>query len=73
MIGNFPQNFDVVPYSMFYFLQTYSSGELLTGYLKKELIDILQKIVSEHQDRRKLVTDEVVKQYMLPRKLKFSY
>ncbi|GAB6021632.1 Tryptophan--tRNA ligase, cytoplasmic [Chamberlinius hualienensis] len=51
----------------------YSSGELLTGHLKKELIGILQRIVAEHQERRKLVTDEVVLQYMTPRKLKFNY
>lgn len=51
----------------------YTSGELLTGYLKKELIDILQKLVSEHRSRRQEVTDDVVRQFMTPRKLKFSY
>ncbi|XP_022245936.1 tryptophan--tRNA ligase, cytoplasmic-like isoform X2 [Limulus polyphemus] len=50
----------------------YSSGELLTGYLKKELITILQGIIAEHQERRKTVTDEVVKQFMTPRKLKLN-
>lgn len=50
----------------------YTSGELLTGFLKKELIEILQKIVGEHQTRRKLITDEVVEQFMTPRKLNFS-
>ncbi|KAK3092290.1 hypothetical protein FSP39_000865 [Pinctada imbricata] len=53
--------------------KTYTSGELLTGFLKKELIDIVQKIVGEHRERRKTVTDEVVAQYMTPRKLKFDY
>ena len=49
----------------------YSSGELLTGDLKKELIGILQKVVAEQQERRKLVTDEVVEQFMSLRKLDF--
>ena len=57
---------------VFYF-QDYTSGELLTGYLKKHLIEILQKIVSEHQERRKQVTDEIVQEYMKPRKLKYDY
>jgi tryptophanyl-tRNA synthetase len=51
----------------------YSSGDLLTGYLKKELIEILQKLVAEHQERRKLVTDDVVRQFMTPRTLKYNY
>ena len=49
----------------------YSSGQLLTGDLKKELIGILQKLVSEQQERRKLVTDEVVEQFMSLRNLQF--
>lgn len=51
----------------------YTSGELLTGYLKKELIEILQKIIGEHRQRRALVTDDVVKQFMKPRKLNYQY
>ncbi|XP_074654756.1 tryptophan--tRNA ligase, cytoplasmic-like [Tubulanus polymorphus] len=51
----------------------YTSGELLTGFLKKELIELLQKIVGEHRDRRAKITDDVVKQFMTPRKLKFDY
>ncbi|PAA83952.1 hypothetical protein BOX15_Mlig014398g1 [Macrostomum lignano] len=54
-------------------LQDYSSGELLTGYLKKELIELLQAFLKSHQEKRKAVTDEVVKQFMTPRKLKFDY
>ncbi|XP_052058045.1 tryptophan--tRNA ligase, cytoplasmic-like [Mytilus californianus] len=53
--------------------KTYTSGELLTGYLKKELIEILQKIVGEHRQRRSQLTDDIVKQFMTPRKLKFDY
>lgn len=51
--------------------KSYTSGELLTGFLKKELIEILQKLVANHQEKRKLVTADVVKQYMTPRPLKF--
>ncbi|KAK3591146.1 hypothetical protein CHS0354_040213 [Potamilus streckersoni] len=51
----------------------YTSGELLTGDLKKELITVLQKLVSEHREKRAQVTDEIVKQYMTPRKLAFDY
>merc|ERR1719373_1162771 len=51
--------------------QDYRSGELLSGFLKKELIDVLQPLVTEHQKARALVTDEVIKQFMTPRKLNF--
>ncbi|XP_069118126.1 tryptophan--tRNA ligase, cytoplasmic-like isoform X2 [Argopecten irradians] len=51
----------------------YTSGELLTGYLKKELIGVLQKLVGEHRERRAKVTDELVREFMTPRKLKFDY
>ncbi|XP_071833523.1 tryptophan--tRNA ligase, cytoplasmic-like [Apostichopus japonicus] len=49
--------------------QDYSSGKLLTGEIKKELVTILQKLVAKHQERRKDVTLEVVKSYMTPRPL----
>jgi len=49
----------------------YSSGDLLSGFLKKELIDILGPLVEKHQKDRKTVTDEVVKQFMTPRKMEF--
>lgn len=51
--------------------EDYSSGKMLSGEIKKELISILQPLVAEHQERRKLVTDEVVKEFMTPRKLQF--
>lgn len=50
----------------------YTSGAMLTGELKQELINILTPIVTAHQENRKNVTDEVVKQFMTPRKLKTS-
>lgn len=53
--------------------QDYTSGELLTGHLKKELIDVLQNLVQKHQERRAQVSSEVVRRYMTPRKLKYSY
>ncbi|XP_025906202.1 tryptophan--tRNA ligase, cytoplasmic [Nothoprocta perdicaria] len=53
--------------------QAYTSGELLTGELKKVLIETLQPLVAAHQERRKQVTDEMVKQFMTPRKLAFEF
>ncbi|XP_071505204.1 tryptophan--tRNA ligase, cytoplasmic-like [Diadema antillarum] len=49
--------------------EEYSSGRMLTGELKKELITILQSLVGEIQERRKQVTDDVVAEFMSPRKL----
>lgn len=53
--------------------ESYTSGELLTGYLKKELIEVLQKIVAKHQENRAKITDETVKEFMRPRKLKYDF
>jgi len=53
--------------------QDYSSGKLLTGELKKILIEVLQKLVAEHQERRKEVTLDVVRQFMTPRQLNYRY
>jgi len=50
----------------------YTSGALLTGELKKILIDILQPLIAAHQERRNKVTDEVVEQFMSIRPLKFK-
>ena len=54
------------------FRQDYSKGEMLTGELKKELIEVLTPIVSAHQDKRKNVTDEDVLAFMAPRPLNFD-
>jgi len=51
--------------------QDYTKGELLTGFLKKELIDVLTPIITAHQEARKTITDEMVKEYMRPRSLNF--
>ncbi|XP_072545954.1 tryptophan--tRNA ligase, cytoplasmic [Salminus brasiliensis] len=53
--------------------QDYTSGALLTGELKKRLIETLQPMIAAHQDRRKQITNEMVKQFMTPRKLDFSF
>ncbi|XP_005308891.2 tryptophan--tRNA ligase, cytoplasmic isoform X1 [Chrysemys picta bellii] len=53
--------------------QAYTSGALLTGELKKVLIETLQPLVAAHQQRRKQITDEMVKQFMTPRKLAFDF
>jgi tryptophanyl-tRNA synthetase len=61
-------------YNTFCFIsQNYTSGELLTGELKKKLISVLQPIITAHQECRAKVTDEVVRNFMAPRKLKYSY
>jgi tryptophanyl-tRNA synthetase len=53
--------------------KSYTSGELLTGFLKKELIEVLQKLVENHQKERAKVTIDTVKQFMTPRKLKHAF
>uniref|UniRef100_A0A8D3CKD6 Tryptophan--tRNA ligase, cytoplasmic n=1 Tax=Scophthalmus maximus TaxID=52904 RepID=A0A8D3CKD6_SCOMX len=52
--------------------QDYTSGALLTGELKKILTETLQPMIAQHQERRKQVTDETVKQFMTPRPLNFN-
>ena len=44
----------------------YAKGELLTGEVKKILIAELQAIVHNHQAKRALVTDEMVREFMDP-------
>ncbi|XP_046564947.1 tryptophan--tRNA ligase, cytoplasmic-like isoform X2 [Haliotis rubra] len=53
--------------------QGYTSGQILTGELKKELITLLQKIIGEHRERRAKITDDEIKLFMKPRKLKYDY
>ena len=42
---------------------------MLTGELKNELITVLQALVGHHQEQRKAITDEIVKEFMTPRPL----
>ncbi|PMD21130.1 putative tryptophanyl-tRNA synthetase, cytoplasmic [Hyaloscypha hepaticicola] len=48
---------------------SYRKGTLMTGELKKMAIAMLQEYVKEFQERRKQVTDEVMRGYMTPREL----
>lgn len=48
---------------------SYKRGELMTGELKKLAIELLQEYVSAFQEKRNAVTDEVLAEYMRPRKL----
>ncbi|KAK8207897.1 tryptophan--tRNA ligase [Zalaria obscura] len=50
----------------------YRKGTLSTGELKKRCIEELQKFVGAFQERRAKVTDEVLRQFMTPRKLEFK-
>uniref|UniRef100_A0A1B6DZQ3 Tryptophan--tRNA ligase, cytoplasmic n=1 Tax=Clastoptera arizonana TaxID=38151 RepID=A0A1B6DZQ3_9HEMI len=52
--------------------QEYSSGAMLTGELKKLLIDTIQPIITRHQESRAKVTDEIVDLFMKPRQLCFG-
>lgn len=47
----------------------FSSGQMSSAEIRKIAIDCLQPIVYEHQQRRNLVTDKVVEEFMTPRKL----
>jgi len=49
----------------------YDSGEMLTGEVKKACIECINKITAAHQERRKLVTDDVVESFWKVRKLDF--
>lgn len=51
---------------------SYTKGELLSGEIKKIAIETLQPIVAKHQLERKLVTDEVLDQFMALRALKYE-
>lgn len=57
---------------VFTFVQEYGSGRMLTGEVKKELIAVLQDLVTKHQERRALITDDVVQRFMTPRALRFG-
>lgn len=47
----------------------YKEGQMLSGEIKKELINVLQPIVKRHQERRREVTDEVIESYFMERVL----
>jgi len=74
MASDFDRNVnDLFQLSLSYrFFLDYTSGELLTGFLKKELIDVLTPIILDFQAKRQLVTDDLVKEFMTPRPLNFK-
>ena len=45
---------------------------MLTGELKKEIIAVLQKLVSDHRKRRAAVTDDLVRHFMSPRPMGYD-
>jgi len=47
----------------------YASGRMLSGEIKKELIDVITPLVLNHQAARNQVTDDIVRTFMTPRKL----
>ncbi|CAG9464959.1 unnamed protein product [Pedinophyceae sp. YPF-701] len=47
--------------------EEYSSGRMLTGEIKAELIAVLTDLTRAHQEKRAAVTDEVLAQFMTPR------
>ena len=50
----------------------YTSGAMLTGELKKELIDLITPLIMGIQESRKTVTDQVLQEFMQIRPLKMS-
>jgi tryptophanyl-tRNA synthetase len=49
----------------------YSSGKLLTSEVKEKLVEVMWKVVETHQKARAATTDDIVKEYMSVRELKF--
>lgn len=49
--------------------EDYSSGKMLSGEIKKELISVLQPIVKNHQDKRAQVSEEVLDSFFEVRPL----
>lgn len=46
---------------------------MLTGELKKLAIDEVTRVISDMQERRKHVTDEMLKEFTAVRPLKYTY
>ncbi|KAK6056360.1 hypothetical protein COOONC_06137 [Cooperia oncophora] len=51
----------------------YTSGEMLTGELKKLAIEEVTRVIMEMQERRKNVTDETLDEFLKIRRLKYKY
>lgn len=52
--------------------RAYRAGEMLTGEMKQRCVAELQKFVAAFQERRAAVTDELMREFMRPRKLEFQ-
>ena len=50
----------------------YKSGTLSTGEMKRECIVVMQAFVKDFQERRAKVTDEILQEFMRPRKLEWN-
>ncbi|ODV78249.1 cytoplasmic tryptophanyl-tRNA synthetase [Suhomyces tanzawaensis NRRL Y-17324] len=50
----------------------YKKGEVLSGEMKKECIDVVQKYVKDYQEKRAKVDDKTVDSFMKPHKLVFG-
>ena len=50
----------------------YKTGTLSTGEMKKTCITVMQNFVKDFQERRAKVTDEMLREYMTPRKLDWN-
>lgn len=48
--------------------EQYSTGQLLSGELKKILIDVLYQKIQKHQENRSRITHELIKEFMNPNK-----
>ncbi|XP_065567098.1 tryptophan--tRNA ligase, cytoplasmic-like isoform X5 [Artemia franciscana] len=53
--------------------QSYSSGAMLSGKIKKILIEKLTRVVLDHQTRKKSITEDIVRGFMTPRQLVIDF
>jgi tryptophanyl-tRNA synthetase len=44
----------------------YRAGRMMTSEIKKKMVEVVWEVVKEHQEARRLITDEVVAFYMNP-------
>jgi len=51
----------------------YTSGRMLSGDIKKELIDVITPFILDHQKARAKVTDEIVERFMSVRPMDFKF
>ncbi|OCK82382.1 tryptophanyl-tRNA synthetase [Lepidopterella palustris CBS 459.81] len=54
------------------YYNAYKKGEMLTGEMKKACIELMQAYVKRFQEARATVTDEIMNEFMRPRKLEWK-